>query len=94
MPVCSRCLGIYSGFLLGTLLYQFIKKWSDFSIPGFWVFAVFIFPVVMDTGGNLFGLWHTGAWIRFLIGGFWGTILPFYFIPGISEAVRMAKKRN
>lgn len=93
MPVCTRCFGIYSGFFLGTFLYPKLKGWASLSIPGIRLFAAFSLPVIIDTGGNFLFAWQTPGTIRFIIGILWGVLLPYYFIPGISEAVWMMKHR-
>jgi uncharacterized membrane protein len=87
MPVCTRCFGIYFGFFLATCCYPKIKGWASLSIPGIWMFAAFSLPIVIDTGGNFIFAWQTSGGIRFLTGLLWGSLLPYYFIPGISEAV-------
>ncbi len=94
MPVCTRCFGIYAGFFLGTALYPSIKGWASLSIPSLRVFAVFSLPIIIDTAGNFFFAWQTPGEIRFMIGILWGLLLPYYFIPGISEAVRMQQAKN
>lgn len=94
MPVCTRCFGIYAGFFLGTAFYPLIKGWESLTIPSLRVFAVFSLPIIIDTAGNFFFTWQTPGEIRFMIGILWGLLLPYYFIPGISEAVRMQQAKN
>lgn len=94
LAVCSRCLGIYSGFLLGTIIYPWRYGFLPISLPKtktfFWVTA----PIVIDTSGNFFSIWNTPGWIRFGAGILWGIILPFYFIPGLTEFALECKTRN
>ena len=42
-------------------------------------------PIVADTAANFLSLWMTGDWLRFATGVLWGTILPYYFIPGLAD---------
>lgn len=94
MPVCTRCFGIYAGFFWGTAFYPLIKRWTSLTVPSLRIFAVFSLPIIIDTAGNFFFAWQTPGEIRFMIGILWGLLLPFYFIPGISEAVRMQQAKN
>lgn len=86
LAVCSRCLGIYSGFLLGTGVYVISGKSSTLQLPRLRTFILVSLPIVIDTAGNFFDFWNTSNWIRFAIGSIWGLILPFYFIAGITDA--------
>jgi hypothetical protein len=42
-------------------------------------------PIVIDTAGNVFLLWMTNEWVRLLTGVLWGSILPFFLIPGMMD---------
>lgn len=86
LAVCVRCFGIYFGFLIGTLIYPFIRGFSLVSVPKTRTFILVSLPIVVDTAGNIFSLWMTSNWLRFFFGFIWGVILPFYFISGISDA--------
>ena len=85
LAVCTRCLGIYFGFLLGTLSFPLINGFDSVKSPVNHILFALSVPIVLDTIGNLFNLWHTSDWLRFVIGILWGVILPYYFIGGISE---------
>jgi uncharacterized membrane protein len=86
LAVCSRCFGIYSGFITGLLLFPITKRFSSVSVPKTSFFILMTTPILTDTIGNFFLLWKTSTWLRFAIGWIWGIILPFYFVAGISEA--------
>jgi len=83
--VYTRCLGIYFGFFLGTVVFPVINGFRKVKISGNRIFFVFTAPIVMDTIGNLFHLWQTSGWMRYVIGLVWGTLLPYYFIAGLSD---------
>jgi len=85
LAVCARCLGIYAGFLAGTLIYPFLKGFFSPSLPRIKNFILISIPILLDTAANLFGLWKSSEWLRFLIGLIWGVILPFYFLAGFSD---------
>ena len=85
VAVCARCLGIYSGFLLGTLFYPVVKGVSAPTLPNARVFILLSIPIVLDTAGNLLGIWTSSGWVRFVTGITWGLILPFYFLAGLTD---------
>jgi len=85
MAVCARCLGIYTGFFTGTLIYPFLKGFSSHSLPQTRILILVSVPIVLDTAANFLGMWTSAGWVRFLTGQAWGTILPFYFLTGLSD---------
>jgi len=94
LAVCGRCLGIYFGFLGGTILYPFLKGFSNLKLPRAQTLILISLPVVIDTAGNFFRLWMTSNWLRFLTGFLWGLILPFYFIIGFTDIFLRKKRIN
>ena len=85
LAVCARCVGIYSGFLLGTMFFPLIKGFTAPSLPPAKAIIAVSIPIVMDVAGNFLGIWESSNPIRFMTGALWGFILPLYFIAGISE---------
>ena len=95
LAVCTRCLGIYFGFLAGSLAYPLIRGFKQITLPRTRTFLLVSAPICIDAAANFTGLWSTGGWVRFLVGAIWGLILPYYFIPGFSEFIISLKlKRN
>lgn len=88
LAVCTRCLGIYFGFFLGTLIFPVVNGFKSKRAPKNLIFFIFTVPIVIDTLGNMFHLWQTSDWLRYVIGFIWGTLLPYYFIVGISEFIK------
>ncbi len=87
MAVCARCFGIYSGFLLGTLIFPLIKGFSAPAMPKAKTIIFISIPIVIDAGGNLLGIWASSDWIRFLTGTVWGLALPFFFLAGLTDYI-------
>ncbi|MGQ9470854.1 MAG: DUF2085 domain-containing protein [Candidatus Aminicenantales bacterium] len=85
LPLCGRCLGILSGFFLGTILYPLIKSLRSAHFPSARWLVFFSLPIALDTLGNLTLLWNTPTWPRFGLGLSWGIILPFYFFPAVAR---------
>ncbi len=91
LAVCSRCLGIYMGFFLGTLVYPLINGLRNQEVPSRTHLIFFSLPIIIDTAANFLRFWDTSGWIRLILGILWGSILPFYFIVGINELVHRNK---
>jgi len=87
LAVCARCLGVYGGFLLGACLYLLLRDLRSRSLPRKEVLIAISLPIVIDTAGNVLQLWTTTAWIRFFTGILWGSILPSFLIPGLTDMV-------
>lgn len=85
LPVCTRCLGIYTGFLFGAGFFPLFRGFSMLQIPRAKTFFVFSAPIVIDFVGNFLNIWASGAWLRFAVGLLWGSILPYYFITGAAD---------
>ncbi len=92
LAVCSRCTGIYLGFLIGTLIYPFFRNLGNSKLPSPKVFILFSLPMMVDVGGNFFNLWTSLNILRFITGIIWGVILLFYLIPGIVDLSRLIVK--
>ncbi len=91
LAVCTRCLGIYTGSLLGMGLYPIVQGFTNTVTPKIRLFVLVTSPIAVDTLGNFFSIWKTTHWLRFTIGFIWGVILPFYFISGLAEAFQDKK---
>ena len=94
LAVCTRCLGIYFGFLAGTLMYPLIRGFKQIILPQPRTFFLVSAPICLDAAANFTGIWSTVGWMRFLVGAIWGLILPYYFIPGISEFIISLKLKR
>jgi uncharacterized membrane protein len=85
LAVCGRCLGIYAGFLAGLLLYPFARGFSRIALPSGRLFLALSIPIGLDFAGGLTGIVASPIGVRFATGILWGSILPFYFMAGVSE---------
>ena len=93
MTVCGRCLGIYAGFLAGTVLYPFLRGFTRLALPPTRFLILLSLPLAIDGLAGLSRLWTTPGPLRFLTGLIWGGLLPYYFIPGVSSALLERKIR-
>ncbi|NOR14503.1 MAG: DUF2085 domain-containing protein [Candidatus Aminicenantes bacterium] len=85
LAVCTRCLGIYIGFFLGTCLFPVLRGLSSESLPKAKILILMSLPIVIDTAANVVSPWASPHWLRLATGLIWGAILPFYFIPGVTD---------
>ena len=85
LAVCTRCLGIYLGFFLGTCLYPVLRGLPSESLPEARILIFMSVPIVIDTAANILSLWASPHGLRLATGMIWGSILPFYFIPGFTD---------
>lgn len=83
--VCSRCTGIYAGFLFTLLLYPLIRSLKDPVTPRpSWLLLAAI-PLGIDFSVNFFGFWQNTHTSRLLTGAFLGGAVVFYVMPGIID---------
>ncbi len=94
VAVCARCLGIYAGFTLGTIIFPFVKGFSKPSMPKAKTLILLSLPIFIDATGNLLGLWASSGWVRLLTGAILAVILPFYFLAGLTDYLLRNKKRT
>jgi len=90
---CARCLGIYAGFIAGTIIYPLARGFRKSVPPSPSAFVLFTLPIGVDFAGNFLGLWSTSDPGRFGVGWIWGLLLPFYLIAGLSP-VRFSDLTN
>jgi uncharacterized membrane protein len=83
LGVCSRCSILYFAFLLGTIVYPFIKKISDVKLPSVWYLVGASVLMVADVALDITGVFKNDFWTRSLTGGILGFALVFYIVPGI-----------
>ena len=93
LAVCGRCLGIYVGFAAGLLIYPLIRGFATVKLPSGRLFLLLTLPMALDAVAGILGLWASPIGVRFATGVVWGTILPFFFIAGVSDFARMRKNR-
>jgi len=94
LSICARCLGINLGFLLGLVLYPFIRGWRQVRVPEKKVFFLLSAPIVLDAAANFIKLWQSPNAVRLATGLLWGVLLPFYFITGIVDFMMQRQKRK
>jgi uncharacterized membrane protein len=93
--VCTRCFGVYSGLLLGFVVYPFFRRIEDIEpLPRVWLFLALV-PMGIDWSLGFFEIWENTALSRFLTGLILGVACAIFLIPALVELGRLLsfKKR-
>ena len=88
--VCSRCTGLYFGFLLGTILYPVIHKFKSNWIPKKKYFYLALIPIAIDIGIRFLRIAENTFTSRLITGLILGAFTVFFVLPGFLS---LAKKK-
>ena len=83
--VCSRCTGLYAGFVFTLLLYPLIRSLKTTATPPRSLLVFAAIPLVIDFSVTFFGFWENTHTSRLLTGALLGSVAVFYVMPGIVE---------
>jgi uncharacterized membrane protein len=83
--VCSRCTGLYGGFVFTLLLYPLIRSLRTTVTPLRGVLLLAAIPLLIDFSLTFFGIWQNTHTSRLLTGALLGSVAVFYVMPGIAE---------
>ena len=82
LAVCSRCAGIYFGYVLGLIVYPFVRALTRTDTPARVWLLLAIAPAAIDFAGDFAGLFDNTLLSRALTGGVAGAAGAFYTLPG------------
>jgi uncharacterized membrane protein len=85
LGVCSRCTGLYGGFVFTLLLYPLIRSLRTTVTPRRGVLLLAAIPLLIDFSLTFFGVWQNTHASRLLTGALLGSVAVFYVMPGIAE---------
>lgn len=85
LGVCSRCLWIYAGFFVGTIVYPFKYKLNNVNTPSIWFLMIPMMLLISDVIFDSFGIFMNTFFSRSLTGFFLGAALPLFIIPGFVK---------
>ena len=89
LAVCVRCASIYVGFLLGVILYPFIRNWNDSTLPPRKVLLIGLLPSALEFGVFRFFLDVPDPFFRALSGLILGAVVCLYAIPALFSAFQI-----
>lgn len=85
LAVCARCFGFYAGFLLGIVIYPFVRQLRDTApLPRVWLFAAMI-PMGVDWSLTFFDIWENTHLSRLITGAILGAACAFFIVPAVVE---------
>jgi uncharacterized membrane protein len=95
LAVCSRCTGLYAGFVFTLLVYPLIRSLkTTVTPPRSWLLLAAI-PLIIDFSVTFFGFWDNTHTSRLLTGALLGGAAVFYVMPGIVElALRTSRSKE
>lgn len=83
--VCSRCTGIYAGFLAAIMVYPLARSLRQTETPARkWLFIAAA-PLAIDFGLEVLGIWHNTHFSRLATGTLLGAVSVFYIMPGLLD---------
>jgi uncharacterized membrane protein len=85
LAVCSRCAGVYGGFVLALLLYPLLRSLRNAAFPARKWLLLAAVPLAVDFSLTFFGFWENTHTSRLLSGALLGGAAVFYVMPGIIE---------
>lgn len=92
MAVCSRCIGIYSSFLIGVFVMPIIPRF--FCVINRKILQLIIVAIVLnflDVLGNGIGIWTNTLHSRFFLGAFFGLSLALILT---NEFFKLTNKKE
>ena len=95
VAVCARCFGIYSGFLLGLIVYPLVRGRGRTDMPPRLWLILALAPVSVDFLGGLAGAFENTHASRLITGALAGAAGAFYIMPGlICMALSWSRSRR
>lgn len=85
VAVCSRCTGIYAGFLFTLLIYPLVRSLRRTTTPARKWLVLAALPLAIDFSLTFFGIWENTHTSRLLTGLLLGSVSVFYVMPGIMD---------
>lgn len=85
MPVCVRCLGIYTGLPIGLIIYPLFKRLNNTILPPFKYMWIFFAPILIDGTAQTFHFYSSSHYIRLFTGIWISSGLIFWAMPLINQ---------
>ncbi len=86
LTVCSRCLGVYAGFLISALLYPALKqKWKGRIARSYHLMLYLALPMFADVLAGWLKIWQSPLFLKTVSSFMWSAVLPFFWFKGLDE---------
>jgi uncharacterized membrane protein len=85
LAVCSRCTGLYAGFLFTLLVYPLVRSLRRTTTPPRNWLILAALPLAIDFSLTFFGSWENTHASRLLTGLLLGSVAVFYVMPAIMD---------
>ena len=93
--VCVRCTSIYFSFLLGLVVYPFIRSLDSYNVPNRYWLLLGLIPMIVDAVLSDLGIHRSGDATRVFTGSIAGFVFAFYVLPLFIEAItQLFNQRN
>ncbi len=92
MAVCARCFGIYGGFLLGLIVYFFIRGTEEKTSPPPYLLIAAASPMILQIILSKFEIIPSTNIIRAVTGLLPGFISVCYIMPALNQLVDLKIK--
>jgi uncharacterized membrane protein len=87
LAVCSRCSGVYAGFLIGALLLPVVRRGLKGEFPPAWILGAALLPAMADFGLAHLGVYDSGNVLRAATGLIPGATASLFILPGVYEII-------
>lgn len=97
LPLCSRCTGIYAGFLLGILYQLFFWRTNLKTIPSFkisFLCLALLGALIIDSIGSYLKLWSLSNETRLILGLLGGSSISLFLFPVFNYSFFSDSKRD
>ena len=84
LPICSRCSGIYTGFIITAVILFIMYRKKENGLPPLYVLVIlglFFLSALIDGIASNFGLYETNNNIRFITGFLCGSSIMIILYP-------------
>jgi uncharacterized membrane protein len=90
MPLCSRCTGIYIGFIISLIIIIFVDHYIKSEAPSFKIIIIVIAALLLmgiDVSLSFYGFIKPNNYIRFSTGFFAGWTLALLVLPVANNVI-------
>lgn len=94
LAVCARCTGIYGGFLIGVILYPFIRGWRNTAPPPNWILIAGLLPSGLEFILSRLRVVYPDPLLRSFTGSILGGVVSIFVVPAIFNAFVLRGKSS